>query len=175
MIRNTGEKEWIRKMELVLWVIISLLFVLSIAGIFLPVLPDTVLLWAGFLLYHFFVADPGMGLPAAFWWGMAILSVLLYAADVLTNLFFVKKYGGSRLSALAAVIGVLLGVFLFPPLGMIVLPFVFVVGVELFVQKRSLEEAARVGVGSLVAFLGSAVVKVLVQLGMILWFFMEVF
>jgi len=162
-------------MEVLLWLIISLLFMLSIAGIFLPVLPDTVLLWAGFLLYHFFLADPGMGLTAPFWWGMAFLSVLLYAADILTNLFFVKKYGGSRLSSLAAVIGVLLGVFVFPPLGMIVLPFVFVLGVEYIVQKRTLEEAAKVGVGSLVAFLGSAVVKVVVQLAMILWFFLDVF
>ncbi|MBW5467365.1 MULTISPECIES: DUF456 domain-containing protein [Brevibacillus] len=158
-------------MEIFLWVVVVLLFLLSIAGIFLPVLPDTILLWAGFLLYHFFIADPGAGLPASFWWGMVVLSILLYGADLLTNMYFVKKYGGSKWSSVAAAVGIILGIFVFPPFGMLILPFVFVVLVELMVQKQSMERAVKAGVGSLIGFLGSAVVKVILQLAMIIWFF----
>ncbi|WP_289142177.1 DUF456 domain-containing protein [uncultured Brevibacillus sp.] len=158
-------------MDIVLWIIVIALFVLSIAGIFLPVLPDTILLWGGFLLYHFFIADPGAGLPASFWWGMAVLSILLYGADLLTNMFFVKKYGGSKWSSMAAVVGIILGIFLFPPFGMLIMPFVLVVLVELLIQKQSLEKAIRAGFGSLIGFLGSAVVKVVLQVVMIIWFF----
>ncbi|MFP3391203.1 DUF456 domain-containing protein [Brevibacillus sp. SIMBA_040] len=158
-------------MDIVLWIIVIALFVLSIAGIFLPVLPDTILLWGGFLLYHFFIADPGAGLPASFWWGMAVLSVLLYGADLLTNMFFVKKYGGSKWSSMAAVVGIILGIFLFPPFGMLIMPFVLVVLVELLIQKQSVEKAIRAGFGSLIGFLGSAVVKVVLQVAMIIWFF----
>ncbi|MDC0759066.1 DUF456 domain-containing protein [Brevibacillus sp. AG] len=158
-------------MEIFLWVVVVLLFLLSIAGIFLPVLPDTILLWAGFLLYHFFIADPGAGLPASFWWGMVVLSILLYGADLLTNMYFVKRYGGSKWSSIAAAIGIILGIFVFPPFGMLILPFVFVVLVELMVQKQSMERAVKAGVGSLIGFLGSAVVKVILQVTMIIWFF----
>ncbi|MBY0087707.1 MULTISPECIES: DUF456 domain-containing protein [Brevibacillus] len=158
-------------MEIFLWVVVVLLFLLSIAGIFLPVLPDTILLWAGFLLYHFFIADPGAGLPASFWWGMVVLSILLYGADLLTNMYFVKKYGGSKWSSIAAAVGIILGIFVFPPFGMLILPFVFVVIVELMVQKQSMERAVKAGVGSLIGFLGSAVVKVILQVTMIIWFF----
>ncbi|MBG9945268.1 DUF456 domain-containing protein [Brevibacillus formosus] len=158
-------------MEIFLWVVVVLLFLLSIAGIFLPVLPDTILLWAGFLLYHFFIADPGAGLPASFWWGMVVLSILLYGADLLTNMYFVKKYGGSKWSSVAAAVGIILGIFVFPPFGMLILPFVFVVLVELMVQKQSMERAVKAGVGSLIGFLGSAVVKVILQVTMIIWFF----
>ncbi|KMZ40558.1 MULTISPECIES: DUF456 domain-containing protein [Bacillales] len=158
-------------MEILLWVVVVLLFLLSIAGIFLPVLPDTILLWAGFLLYHFFIADPGAGLPASFWWGMVVLSILLYGADLLTNMYFVKKYGGSKWSSIAAAVGIILGIFVFPPFGMLILPFVFVVLVELMVQKQSMERAVKAGVGSLIGFLGSAVVKVILQVTMIIWFF----
>ncbi|ASJ54147.1 DUF456 domain-containing protein [Brevibacillus sp. M2.1A] len=158
-------------MEIFLWVVVVLLFLLSIAGIFLPVLPDTILLWAGFLLYHFFIADPGAGLPASFWWGMVVLSILLYGADLLTNMYFVKKYGGSKWSSIAAAVGIILGIFVFPPFGMLILPFVFVVLVELMVQKQSMERAVKAGVGSLIGFLGSAVVKVILQVTMIIWFF----
>lgn len=158
-------------MEIFLWVVVMLLFLLSIAGIFLPVLPDTILLWGGFLLYHFFIADPGAGLPASFWWGMVVLSILLYGADLLTNMYFVKKYGGSKWSSIAAAAGIILGIFVFPPFGMLILPFVFVVLVELMVQKQSMERAVKAGVGSLIGFLGSAVVKVILQVTMIIWFF----
>ncbi|WP_429841998.1 DUF456 domain-containing protein [Brevibacillus sp. FIR094] len=158
-------------MEIFLWVVVVLLFLLSIAGIFLPVLPDTILLWAGFLLYHFFIADPGAGLPASFWWGMVVLSILLYGADLLTNMYFVKRYGGSKWSSIAAAVGIVLGIFVFPPFGMLILPFVFVVLVELVVQKQSMERAVKAGVGSLIGFLGSAVVKVILQVTMIIWFF----
>lgn len=161
-------------MEIVLWIVIVALFALSIAGIFLPVLPDTILLWAGFLLYQFFIAEPGAGLPASFWWGMGAFSVLLYGADLLTNMYFVKRYGGSKWSSLAAAVGIFLGIFLFPPFGMILLPFVFVVLVELFLQNQPLERAIRAGFGSLIGFLGSAVVKVVLQLAMIVWFFLAV-
>lgn len=158
-------------MEIFLWIVVGLLFVLSIAGIFLPVLPDTILLWAGFLLYHFFIADPGAGLPASFWWGMVVLSILLYGADLLTNMYFVKRYGGSKWSSVAAAVGILLGIFIFPPFGMLILPFVLVVLVELLVQKQPMERALKAGVGSLIGFLGSAFVKVILQITMIIWFF----
>lgn len=158
-------------MEILLWILIVALFGLSIAGIFLPVLPDTILLWGGFLLYHFFLAAPDAGLPSSFWWGMAVLSVLLYGADLLTNVYFVKKYGGSKWASLAAVVGLVMGIFLFPPFGMLILPFLFVVLVEAVFQQQPLEKAVKVGFGSLVAFLGSAAMKVVLQLVMIIWFF----
>ncbi|CAM5788836.1 MULTISPECIES: DUF456 domain-containing protein [Brevibacillus] len=158
-------------MEILLWIVIAALFILSIAGIFLPVIPDTILLWGGFLLYHFFIADPGAGLPASFWWGMAVLSVLLYGADLLTNMYFVKKYGGSKASSWAAALGILLGVILFPPFGMLIMPFVLVVLVEMLIQKQPFERAVKAGVGSLIGFLGSVVVKVVLQVVMIIWFF----
>ncbi|MGG1661283.1 DUF456 domain-containing protein [Brevibacillus sp. NRS-1366] len=158
-------------MEIFLWIIVVALFALSIAGIFMPVLPDTILLWGGFLLYHFVIAEPGAGLPASFWWGMAVLSILLYGADLLTNMYFVKKYGGSKWSSVAAAVGIFLGIFLFPPFGMLILPFVLVVLVELLAQKQPIEKAVKAGFGSLIGFLGSAVVKVVLQVTMIIWFF----
>jgi uncharacterized protein len=160
-------------MEIVLWVVIVALFLLGIAGVFLPVIPDTVPLWGGFLLYHFFVASPGEGLPASFWWGMVALSILLYGADLLTNMYFVKRYGGSKWSSFAAAVGIVLGIFIFPPFGMIILPFVLVVLAEML-QKQPLERAVKAGVGSLIGFLSSAVVKVVVQIAMIVWFFIAI-
>lgn len=163
-------------MEILLWIMIVALFGISIAGIFLPVLPDLILLWIGFLLYQFVLVDPGAaGLPPSFWWGMGILSLFSYGADLLTNLYFVKKSGGSRMSSIAGIAGILLGIFIIPPFGMILLPFALIIAVETLIQKQPLDKAIKVGVGSLIAFLGSAVVKVFIQLTMIAWFFIAIF
>ncbi|WP_232700044.1 DUF456 domain-containing protein [Brevibacillus daliensis] len=158
-------------MEFLLWFIVILLFAVSIAGIFFPVLPDTILLWAGFLLYHFVIADPGAGLPASFWWGMGVLTLLMFAADFFTNMYFVKKNGGSRASALGAMIGIILGVILFPPFGMIIFPFVIVLVIEMLLQKQALDKALKIALGTLIGFFSSVVVKIAVQIIMIIWFF----
>lgn len=161
-------------METLLWILIAALFGLSLIGVFLPVLPDTLLLWAGFLVYQFGLAEPGAGLPASFWWGMAGLSVLIFGSDLLTNAYFVKKYGGSKWSPLAAVAGVVLGVFVLPPIGMLVFPFVFVLAVEMGLEKRPWEKALRTAAGALVAFFSSALVKLVLQAVMIGWFFLAI-
>lgn len=160
-------------MEILLWIVIVALFILSIVGIFMPVLPDTLLLWGGFLLYHFFLTSPGEGLPASFWWGMVALSILMYGADLLTNMYFVKRYGGSKWSSFAAVVGIILGLFVFPPFGILIMPFILVVIVELL-QNQPFERALKAGLGSLIGFLSSAVVKVVIQIAMIIWFFLAI-
>lgn len=162
-------------MEIILWILVAALFIASIVAIFFPVLPELLLLWAGFLLYQFTIAGPGTGLSASFWWGMAIMSILLYGADFLTNAYFVKKYGGSKWSQIASIAGVISGAILFPPFGILLFPFGLVILVEMTVQRQSLEKAVKAGVGSIVAFLGSAVMKVILQLVMITWFFLAVF
>ncbi|RNB77316.1 DUF456 domain-containing protein [Brevibacillus panacihumi] len=160
-------------MEILLWIVIVALFILSIVGIFMPVLPDTLLLWGGFLLYHFVLASPGEGLPASFWWGMVALSILMYGADLLTNMYFVKRYGGSKWSSFAAVVGIIVGLFVFPPFGILIMPFILVVVVELL-QNQPFERALKAGLGSLIGFLSSAVVKVVIQIAMIIWFFLAI-
>lgn len=157
-------------MEIVLWILVAVLFILSIAGIFVPILPDMLLLWAGVLLYQFTIADPGAGLPTSFWIGMVIMSLLMFGADFLTNAYFVKKYGGSKWSQIGSIAGVILGAILFPPFGIIIFPFVIVILIEMLTQKRPLDEAVKVGIGSIVAFLGSAIMKVVLQVVMITWF-----
>ncbi|WP_163529990.1 DUF456 domain-containing protein [Halobacillus ihumii] len=157
-------------MDILIWIIIIALFLASFASIIFPIIPGPLVLWLGFLAYFFFIN--GEELSVLFWIGMVILTVILIVADIIANSYFVKRYGGSKWGERFAAIGVIVGSFIIPPFGLIILPFILVLIVEL-VQKRSTEEAFKASLGSLFGFLSGSVAKVVIQLIMIIWFFIE--
>lgn len=103
---------------------------------------------------------------------MVAITILIFGADFFANAYFVKKYGGSQWSSIGAILGILIGIFVFPPFGMLILPFLFVLTIEMGVYGKSGERAIKVAFGTLVAFIGSGLVKVLLQIMMIIWFFL---
>ena len=71
------------------------------------------------------------------------------------NKYFVNRFGGSKLGEYAALIGVIVGCFVIPPFGIIIVPFIAVLIVEL-VQDFDFGKALKASIGSVVAFLASS-------------------
>ncbi|WEG16824.1 DUF456 family protein [Alkalihalophilus pseudofirmus] len=159
-------------MEAVIWILIVALFILSFVGLLFPIVPSVLVLWAGFILYIFFI--DGAALSVWFWIGAGVLTVLLFAADLIASQFFVKKYGGSKWSERMAAVGVIVGSFIMPPFGIILVPFALVFIAE-FIATKDARQAVLVAIASLFAFLSGTVAKALVQAVLIIWFFIEVF
>lgn len=157
-------------MDLIIWLLIIASFILSFVGIIYPIIPSPLVLWVGFILYYFFINDD---LSGFFWLAMVILTIILIVSDIIANSYFVKKYGGSKWGERVAAIGVIVGSFIVPPFGIIIVPFIAVIVVEML-QKRSTKESLRAAVGSLLGFLGGAIAKIVIQLVMISWFFVSV-
>ncbi|RKD25126.1 hypothetical protein BEP19_04730 [Ammoniphilus oxalaticus] len=161
-------------MTWVFWTLIALCFIGSLIGVFVPIIPGALLVWIGFLLYQFGLALPGEGLSASFWWGMGVLTVLIFVADLLANLVFVKKYGGSKWGVVASIAGMVIGPFLFAgPIGFILGPIIAVFLVE-WIQNKDLGLSAKIAMGTLAAFLGGGLAKVILQLAMMIWFFIAI-
>lgn len=158
-------------MEILYWIVIVLLFLLSFIGIIFPLIPSSLAIWAGFLLYHFLLDN--MQLTAAFFISMAVLTLLIIAADILANRYFVKKFGGSKSGEYAGAAGVIAGSFIMPPLGIILVPFITVFIAE-FIQHGAVRPAFRASIGSIIGFLGGTLAKVFIQLVMITWFFIVI-
>jgi len=158
-------------MDLLLWVVVLVLFVLSFIALIYPVLPSVTAVWAGFLIYHFFINSNE--LTVFFWIAMIVLTLILLIADVFSSSLSVKHFGGSKLGERVAGISVIVGSFIFPPFGIIVLPFIAVLLAELW-QDRSLHNAFIASVGSLVGFFTGQFAEALIQLAMIIWFFLTV-
>ncbi len=154
-----------------IWVLISLLFVFSLIGVVIPFLPDTILLWVGFVIYQFILSSTN--LPLSFWSGMVILTVLIISSDFMASAYFVKKHGGSKIAMGGAVAGLILGTILLGPLGIIIGPFLIVFLIAILEKKNS-NDAFKIGIATLLAFFSSSIAKIFLQLLMILWFFIVV-
>lgn len=138
---------------------------------FIPIIPAVLLLWAGFFLYHFMIDTNELSI--IFWVTSGVLTVVMFIADFLTNRYYVQKYGGSKISEWGAVIGIIVGTFIYPPIGMILLPLLIVFSLELL-QKKTVKEAVKAMYGAFLGFLSGVFAKVFIQLIMIILFFIHV-
>ena len=152
-------------MEMIGWIVAIVLFIIAFAGLVYPIIPSAVFLVGGFLLYGWIYTFDGMNL--FFWIIQALFVILLFAADTLSNLVGVKKFGGSKAGMWGSTIGLLLGPFVIPVAGILVGPFLGAIIAELIVSRSSIKQAFKTGVGSLVGFLTSVVTKGFVMAVMI--------
>lgn len=153
-------------------VLIIISFVIAFIGLIKPVIPSVLFVWIGFLIY-----DLGINhgtLSWIFWIAMILLTAFIFISDLMMNRFFVQRFGGSKQGEWAALVGVIIGSFVIPPFGVIVVPFILVFVVEV-IQKQDIPFAFKASVGSLVAFFSSVFAQGLVMLLMIIWFVIDAF
>lgn len=159
-------------MDIVAWILIIAFFAIAFIGLIYPIIPSVIFIIGGFIVYGLFYSFSD--LPWWFWIIEILLVVLLFGADTVSNLVGVKKFGGSKAGMWGSTIGLLIGPFVIPFAGILIGPFLGAVLAELFVTKSSWEQALKTGVGSLVGFLTSIVTKGIVQVVMILLFFIVI-
>ena len=158
-------------MDVLLWIIVIALFITSFVGLIYPVLPSVLAVWGGFLVYHFFIN--ANELTTFFWLSMGVITVILILADIFTGSLAVKQFGGSKWGERVATVAIIVGTFVYPPFGILVLPFVAVVIVEIW-QKDNVGDAFKAAFGTLIGFLSGRLAEGLLQLIMIGWFFLTI-
>ncbi|MGF7047066.1 uncharacterized protein YqgC (DUF456 family) [Paenibacillus sp. DS2015] len=150
------------------WILIIALFGIGLAGAVFPVLPGALAIYAAFFVYGWFFGFDAFGVW--FWIIQTLIVVVLIVADYIVGAWGTKKFGGSRLSVILSTIGVIIGPFVIPAFGLIIGPFIGALVGEL-ISGSSLSKSVKVGWGSLVGLFSSMVVKVILQIGMIIIFF----
>ncbi|MBI2188781.1 MAG: DUF456 domain-containing protein [Acidobacteria bacterium] len=132
------------------------LILIGLAGIVLPALPGTALIFAGLLLAAW--ADDFMRVGAATLVVLGLLTVASYGIDFAAAALGAGRFGASRRAMAGAALGTALGLVLGLP-GLILGPFIGAVLGELS-TTRDLARAAGIGVGAWIGFVIGVAVKV---------------
>ncbi len=145
------------------WLLALSLVVLGAAGLVLPAIPGAPLLFLGLLVAawteNFMYA--GVRTLAI----LAVLAMLTYGVDLWAMMFGAKRFAASRRAIAGALIGFVAGIFLGFP-GVLFGPFIGAVIGELLAQ-RSLQLAARSGIGATIGLVLGAALKLALAFAMI--------
>ena len=126
--------------------IVLLVMFVGVMGNVIPGIPGTPLILAGAVGHQLYFAGQG----SVGWGWVAVLAafgLLALGLDYLATLIGAKKLGATWKGMVGAVLGVIVGVFVFPPIGLVVGPFVGAMGFE-WAFGREARESAKAGVGA---------------------------
>lgn len=137
-------------MEILLAILAILCLIMGLLGCVLPVLPGPPISYVGLLLLHW----GGYGdFTTRFWVIWAVVTVVVTLLDYYLPVWMTNRFGGSRSATIGSMVGLVAGIFLFPPVGMIVCPFLGALVGELIHDRSDSTKAFRVALGSFLAFI----------------------
>ena len=157
---------------MILKAIVIIISTLGVLGTLLPGLPGTPLIVLSALFYSLVVGGEVIGWQLVV--GLLLLSLLAEFSEYLSSLVGVRYFGGSKYGLLGAVGGLLVAIFFLGPLGIIFGPLLGAIIVELLTGKE-LQQAVKVGLGTIIGQLSGSIISLLISLVMISWLLMRIF
>jgi len=153
-------------------VIAAVLQLAGLAGCVIPVVAGPPLNFLGLILLDW--ARDWKAFSPAFLVVMGVLTALSMVLDYYLPLSGAKKYGATKRGFWGALLGMAVGIFLFPPLGLIIGAFLGAVMGELTAGKQS-SEALRAGWGAFLGFLLAMIFRLALAGVMTFFFILKVF
>jgi len=150
--------------DIAILVIIIAVMLLGIAGTFLPFLPGIPLIFAAIAAYGWY--EGFQQITPRFLLIMAGLAVISLFVDYVSTYLGAKYFNSSKMGLYGAVIGSIVGLFIFPPLGILIGPWLGAVAGELL-QGNELNKAWRSGLGAVIGLFSGIFFKVVVGIAML--------
>ena len=137
-------------MDIFLLILGLILCLLGIVGSFSPIIPGPITSWFGLLVIHFSKLIPfdNQFLIITF-----LIAALIFALDFIIPILGLKKLGGSKKGLIGSTIGLLLGLFLAGPVGLLIGSFFGAISGE-YVNNNSIKKSIKPAMGT---FIGMAV------------------
>ena len=146
-----------------LWVLCIALIAVGLAGTVLPVLPGTVLVWAGIFLGAWIDDFARVSVTTVVI--ISVLGVLAWGLDYVAGLMGAKKAGASKQALLGAAVGTVLGLFM----GLVGVLFMPLVGAAVgeYVARKDETRAIKVGVSTWLGIMLGLIAKVVLAFVMV--------
>jgi uncharacterized protein YqgC (DUF456 family) len=143
-------------MDLFFAIIGTILLLGGFAGSILPGLPGPPLAWAAVLLLHF---TSYATYSTVFLISTGIVMIAITLLDYYIPIWGTKKFGGTRAGVIGSTIGLIAGMFILPPFGILIGPFLGAFIGELLVDKNDLKKALKSAIGSFLGFVAGTLLK----------------
>jgi uncharacterized protein YqgC (DUF456 family) len=132
-----------------------ILLLAGIAGCIFPFLPGPPLAYGSLILLQISKYEPFTEKVLIIW---ALVTTAVVIADYYIPIWGTKKFGGTKGGVWGATIGLVVGIFFFPPLGLIIGPFIGAFAGEI-INNQDSNKAFRSAIGSFVGFVAGTLMK----------------
>ncbi len=146
-----------------LWVASLSLVGIGVAGIFLPAVPGTPLIYVGLLLAAWGDGFQFVSIGTMIFLG--ILTLVAFVADFVSGSLGAKHVGASREAVIGALLGAIVGIF-FGFVGVFFGPFIGAVVGE-FIARRNMAQAGFVGIATWLGFILGVGMKLMLAFAMV--------
>ena len=147
----------------------SVLMIIGFVGCVIPVIPGPPLSFIGLLFLHF---SKYAEFSFEFLLLFGSIAVIVTVLDYIVPIWGTKKFGGSKAGMWGAAIGLVIGIFVLPPLGLIVGPFAGAVIGE-SISGKNAADSFRAGLGSVLGLMMGVGLKLAASLVMTFYFVKE--
>lgn len=139
----------------------------GIAGCIVPFLPGPPLAYGSLILLQVSSYKPYSEKFLVIW---ALVTIAVVIADYYIPIWGTKKFGGTKGGVWGATIGLIIGMFFFPPIGLIAGPFIGAFAGEMLNNQDS-SKAFRSAIGSFIGFIAGTLMKLGISIVMGYYFF----
>ena len=143
-------------MDIVLIIIGFFLVLMGIIGSFLPVIPGPITGWFGLLIVY---QTSFLDWDYSFLGITLIIAIAVFVLDYIIPAIGAKKFGGTKAGVIGSTLGLLIGLLLMGPLGIVVGTFLGALIGELTTNPNDRRTALKAAVGSVIGFLGGVFLK----------------
>ncbi len=157
-------------MDIALIIISFILILLGIIGCIFPILPGPPLSFMGLILLQFTSFKP-FSIETLLIFG--ILTIIVTVVDYIIPVIGTKFTGGTKYGNVGAIIGLIVGFFVFPIVGIILGPFIGAIVGEVIGGKK-FEEAIKIGFGSLLGLLAGTFIKLAITIAMAVSYILKI-
>jgi uncharacterized protein YqgC (DUF456 family) len=155
-------------METILIILGAFCILAGFIGSFLPVVPGTPITYGGLLILQ--LATQPFSATFLVVWALIVAAIMIL--DNIIPAYGTKKFGGSPYGIWGSLLGMVFGIFFFPPLGIIVGPLAGAFAGELIGGKTS-DRALKSALGSFAGLLVNMLMKVIASGVMGYYFFVN--
>ncbi|MEA3316728.1 MAG: DUF456 domain-containing protein [Bacteroidota bacterium] len=146
-----------------------LLIIVGLVGCILPIIPGPPLSFFGLLMLHLTKFGE---FGTSFLLLMATIAIIVTILDYIVPVWGTKKFGGSKAGVWGSTIGLIVGLFFFPPIGLIIGPLLGAIIAEL-IKGADFNKSIKSGLGSFLGFLLGTGLKLISSGIMTYYFFTE--